>query len=342
MAKRAKYTAALALAGTALLAAGCQSQIPSDLGDDMGNATAVASPPSDNPAGEIISLPGQAAQVQALESVGEVLAVRSADSLSVGTVADFRDNSATTINLAPECGELTATDSAFVVACGQEVRLYPADNPDNEQVRAVEHPATAATVLSSGELVTANDVDSEVVIYPEEGDPTTIGVAAPTTQLLSLPIEGAPDAIVRTWAQDTTIQDVDWANDREGGRLRVGLGVGRISAGSGGLLLASDTTGNQLAVYTTDEVIRLHQTAPVPESPWAVAWDDQHKVAWVASTAGNLLTGWDISQGVPQQRYDLPTIAQATSLVALDSGTLVLASASGEGLQVIPNPTSST
>ncbi|WP_245622086.1 hypothetical protein [Corynebacterium oculi] len=342
MANRAKYTAMLALAGTALLAAGCQSQVPSDLGDEMGNATAAPSAPSVRPAGEVIALPEQVAQVQAMESVGEVLALRSAGALSVGTVADFRDNSATTVKLSPECGELTAAGSTFVVACGSEVRLYPADNPRDEQVREVEHPATAATVLSSGELVTANDADNEVVIYPQGEEPTTIGVAAPTTQLVSLPIEGAPDAIVRTWAEDTTIQDVDWTHDREGGRLRVGLGVGRISAGSEGLLLASDTTGNQLAVCTADDVIRLHQTVPVPPSPWGVAWDDHHRMAWVASTADNLLTGWDISQGVPQQRHDLPTVAQATSLVALDSGTLVLASASGEGLQVISNPTSST
>lgn len=333
----------LALVGAAALcAAGCQSQIPSDLGEGMGNATAVASPPSRGPAGETIALPERVAQVQAMANVGETLAVRSPDALSVGTVADFRENRATTVDLPAECGEVTAANSAFAVACGREVRLYPAANPNGVQVREVEHPATVATLLSGGELVTANGEDNQVVIYPEEGNPTTIEVAAPTTQLLSLPLADAPDAIVRTWAQDTTIQDVDWTNEREGGRLRVGLGVGRISAGTDGLLLASDTTGNQLAVYTADEVIRLHQTVPVPESPWAVAWDQHHRIAWVASTAGNLLTGWDISQGVPQRRYDLPTVAQATSLAALDSGTLVLASASGEGLQVIPHPTSST
>nr|WP_227658987.1 MULTISPECIES: hypothetical protein [unclassified Corynebacterium] len=325
-----------------MLAAGCQSQVSSDLGEGMGDATAVPSPPGIRPAGEVIALPEPVARVQAMENIGEVVALRSPEALTVGTLEDLRADSATTVALSPECGELTATDSAFVVACGREVRFYPARDPRHEQVRQVERPATAATVLSGGELVTANDAEGEVAIYPEAGDPTVIEVAAPTTQLLSTPLDGAPDAIVRTWAKDTTIQNIDRSHERQGGRLRVGLGVGRIAVGPRGLVLASDTTGNQLAVYTSDEVIRLHQTVPVPESPWAVAWDERHRLAWVASTAGNVLTGWDISKGVPQRRYELPTVARATSLVALDSGSLVLASAEGEGLQVINDPTSST
>ncbi|KQB85763.1 hypothetical protein Clow_01896 [Corynebacterium lowii] len=332
----------LALTCTAFLAAGCQSQIPSDLGDEMGNAQPVASPPSSDPAGEVIALPVSVAKVQAVERVGNTLAVRSAETIALGTVEDFRSGDAVEVSIPAECGELSAASDSFVLACGQEVRLYPADHPREEQVRSVEHRATAATLLSSGELATANDSEDEVVIYPPQGDPVVIGVEAPTTQLLSQPISGAPDALVRTWAEDTTIQDIDWTNEREGGRLRVGLGVGRISTGTEELLLASDTTGDQLAVYTTDDVVRLHQTAPVPDSPWAVAWDESHRLAWVASTAGNILTGWDISQGVPEQRHSLSTVANATSLLALDNGTLVLASASGEGLQVINNPTSST
>lgn len=345
-AKKAQHTASLASAALALACAaalaGCQSQGPSDLSEEMGDATAAASAPSVDPAGEVVPLPPELAEVTALERVGDVLAVRSGGTLAFGTVEDFRRGSIATAEASPECGELTAAGSSFLLACDREVRVYPAGSPREAQTRPVDGRATAATLLSGGELVTVNDEDAEVVLHPAEGDPVRIGVASPSTQVLSLPLEGRPDAVVRTWAQDTTIQDVDWTNEREGGRLRVGLGVGRVAAGPDGLVLASDTTGDQLAVYTADEVVRLHQTAPVPDSPWAVAWDEDHRLAWVASTARNALTGWDISQGVPQRRHELATVANATSMVALDDGTLVLASASGEGLQVIPDPTSST
>ena len=111
--------------------------------------------------------------------------------------------------------------------------------------------------------------------------------------------------------------------------------MGKVAAGENGLVLAADSTGNQIHVYTTDDIIRLQQSAPVPEGPWDVAWDSSQRLAWVSSLAENTATGWDISQGIPLERKRFATIASAQSMITLDDGTVVLASATGDGIQIV-------
>lgn len=317
------------------LVTACGSGPATDPGPVMGNATPAPSPQSVDPAGITLPFP----EVSGLVSVADTVAVRSGDKIAVGTIEELRRDRATRLD-AGGCAELTAAAEDFLLACGDSVRVIPAARPSEERVITLdaEHRAEVAVLTTAGELVTANGDDAEVVIYSPD-DPAVvdevIDVEDPATQLVTIPRSGRPDAIVRTWSADTSIQDIDREKEREGGKLRVGLGVGRITPGVDGLLLATDTTGSQLMVYTDEDVIRLHQAAPVPASPWAVEWDEGRRLAWVASTAENLLTGFDISQGTPQERASFPTVADAQFLTLLDDGTLLVASASGDGLQVI-------
>ena len=161
-------------------------------------------------------------------------------------------------------------------------------------------------------------------------------MARETDQIQAVPVEGQEDTVVRVCSFDTTIQQLDWHGKREGGTLRVGLGVGKVAGGEDGLILAADSTGSQLLVYTSDDIIRLHQMAPVPKGPWDASWDPSNRLAWVSSTAENLATGYDISQGVPLKRAQVRTVPDARSIVSLDDGTLILASATGAGLQIVP------
>ena len=100
-------------------------------------------------------------------------------------------------------------------------------------------------------------------------------------------------------------------------------------------MFASDTTGDQLAVYTVSGAIRLHQLHPVDRSPYALAWDKKNKVVWVSSTGTNTLAAYDISSGVPVKKGSLPSAANINSMSARNDGALVTASAS-EGLSIIP------
>ncbi|WP_301924578.1 YncE family protein [Corynebacterium glaucum] len=318
---------------TAVLAGGlsaCSS--PTELADElavnMGNASPIESPSATDPDGEV----HEYESVLDLDTTDGLIAVRTADAITVGTLDEILDETAESWPLEAECGDVSANAGVFAVGCGTTVRTFTASGADE---LAVEHPATAATVTTSGEILTGSSDERNVWVYRDGELVKTISVARETDSLQAVPVDGQPDTVVRTNSFDTTIQDLDWNGGRQGGTLRVGLGVGKIAGGEQGLVLAADTTGNQLLVYTSDDIIRLHQMAPVPESPWGVAWDPADRLAWIASTASNLVTGYDISRGVPLERAQLRTVANARSIVSLDDGTLVLASATGDGIQII-------
>lgn len=297
----------------------------------MGNATPEASPQAGEVAGQLHSFEA----VADLDATGELVAVRTASELAVGTLDAVLDGSAERYPLDPACGDVSARDGTFAVACGSEVRLIDASG---QTTFATSAPASVAAVTSTGEVLTGSADKRTIRVYRDGREIDSFSVARETDQLLTVPRAGQPDAAVRVNHFDTTIQDLDLSdigNGRQGGTLRVGLGVGGVATGGDGLVLAADNTGSQLLVYTATDIIRLQQSAPVAESPWGVAWDGEASLAWVTSTATNTATGYDISQGVPLERVSVPTVADARGVVALADGTLVVASASGGGLQVI-------
>ena len=339
---RARFLAAI-IATSALALTACQQGSVPDPGPEMANATPQPSPTATDPDGRVIELPEEWSEVTDMEHAGGVLALRSGDTLAVGTVEDFEAGQAQELDIDATCGDLTATGDTFVLACGTQVQLINATDA-GQTFRDVSEaaPVTAAALLSSGELVVGNEEEAEVTVFHGDGDTETISVASPSTQLISVPVDGRPDAVLRTNNANTTIQDIDWSTGRQGGTLRVGIGVGQVAPGSDGLAVVSDTSGSQLAVYTTDSVVRLHQTAPVDESPWGVAWDEANNLAWIASTTLNTLTAHDLSTGVPLEAHRLNSVADAHNIVSLPDGTLVAVSATGDGLQVIDRPTESS
>lgn len=304
----------------------------------MGNAAAVASPAATDPAGRIIELPAERSEVTDMERAGEMLGLRTENTLTVGTLAEIEAGDAEVLGIAAACGDLTATADTFVLPCDTEVHLIDAVAPALDETVTINQPATAAALTSTGEMLVGSAEEENISIYREGEDPANFDVEGATTQMISVPVEGAEDSVVRTWNPETLIQDVDWSDNQQGATLRVGVGVGQMTAGTDGLVLVSDTAGSQLAVYTTDDVIRLHQTYPVDESPWGVAWDDANRLAWVASTAENTVTGFDISQGEPAERAKLNTVADAKNILVLADGTVLAVSESGDGLQVIEQP----
>ncbi|AQQ15258.1 hypothetical protein CGLAU_06475 [Corynebacterium glaucum] len=319
---------AVALGTAALTACSRPTELADELAVNMGNASPIESPSATDPDGEV----HEYEPVLDLDTTDGLIAVRTADAITVGALDEILDETAESWPLEAECGDVSANAGVFAVGCGTTVRTFTASGADE---LPVEHPATSATVTSSGEILAGSSEERDVWVYRDGELVKTIPVARETDSIQAVPVDGQPDTVVRTNSFDTTIQDLDWNGGRQGGTLRVGLGVGKTAGGEQGLVLAADTTGNQLLVYTSDDIIRLHQMAPVPESPWDVSWDPANRLVWVASTSQNLVTGYDISRGVPLQRAQLRTVANAQSIISLDDGTLVLASATGDGIQII-------
>ncbi|QPK84297.1 hypothetical protein G7Y29_05500 [Corynebacterium qintianiae] len=333
---RVKLFALVGAAAAVLTLSGCQGPSGRDelagpgreQAAIMGNAEPQASPASTDPAGTV----HEHAPVDDLDATGGLVAVRSGGTLSIGTLEDVVSGKATEYALGQECGDTTARDGRFVTACGREIRMF---GSAGEEKFSTQAQATAAALTADGDVIAGSEDDREVRVYRGGEEIDSFNVARETDQLLTVPRAEQPDTAVRINHFDTTIQDLDLDNGRQGGTLRVGLGVGGVSTGGDGLVLAADNTGSQLLVYTATDIIRLQQSAPVAESPWAVAWDNDASLAWVTSTAGNTVSGYDISQGVPLERVSLRTVADALNMAALDDGTLIIASASGDGLQVI-------
>lgn len=292
-----------------------------DPGPEMGNASPVASPPAENPDGEVLDI----GPVTDLVHAGDQLAARVDDNLHVGTLDDFRAGSVEMIDIAG-CTDVTATADTITVACGDDVRLYGG----TEDTIAVEKPAETAIVTTTGEVITGASDREEVEVYTGGELSEDFSVAGPTHQLLALPREGREDAVLRIDRSETRIQDVRWTEGQQGGTLRVGIGVGTMAPGEEGLSIVTDTAGSQIMVYEVDDVVRLHQTAPVPESPWAAAWDGE--LAWVASTADNTATAYDISGGVPVEESEVATIADVRAMISTPEGLLL---GGADGLQII-------
>lgn len=300
----------------------------------MGDATPAPSPASD-PDGDVVHA---GVEFSDLAVVGDVIAARSAEALHVGDLQDFRAETTTETALDAGCGDLTASAENFIVACGDEILQIPAADPADVAIWETDAPATTA-VLVDGRMFAGNPEDEEITIYAQGEEPEALDMAHPTDQLIATPREGKPDSIVRIHRASTTIQNIDLVNERQGGTLRVGIGVGQGSPGEDGIVVVADTLAPEIAVYTTDDVVRLQQTAPVDDSPWGAAWDPERKLAWVASTAENRAIGHEISGGVPISTHEINTVADAHNIAFLPDGTFLAASATGEGLQIVDEPT---
>ncbi len=305
----------------------------------MGNAEPAQSPASSDPDGDVVDFDA----ISDVESAGDVVAVRTADALIIGTPDQLKAGSGEQVAVDAACGDLTATADGFVLGCGDKVLIYPADNPSAPETVAVteDFPVTAATQLSSGEIFVASNDAAEVSVYKDGKRIDTMKVQAPTDQIEAVRNEGGTDNVVRVWRMDTTIQNLDWTNNREGGRLRVGQGLGQISDATDGVIVTSDTGGKRIAIYTADDVVRLHQYGNLDGIPWAVAWDTSRSLAWITTTDNNQAHAFDIASGVPVEKTEdkpVSTVADAQHMTVTDSGTVVLGSATGDGLQIITDP----
>lgn len=297
----------------------------------MGSASPAPAPAA-KPRGELPGTVIDSPAVRDLDATGELIAVRTDSALTVGTLDEITRGGATTYQLDERCGEASGNAGAFAVGCGDTIRIFRADG---EETIATDKPVIAATVTTTGEVLAGSDSERSMWLYRNGELAKTFPVARETDQLQAVPVDGQADTVVRINRFDTTIQDMDWQGARQGGTLRAGLGVGKIAGGEHGLVLAADSTGSQLLVYTSDDIIRLHQTSPVAGGPWDVAWDPAAKLAWVSATGANRAYGYDIASGVPRERAGIDTVADPQSIVVLDDGTLIIASASGDGLQVV-------
>lgn len=321
--------------GLAAALVACQGPTTSDMDEtSMGSAEAVSSPAATDPAGELIELDESYAEVSDMERAGNVLALRSGDQVVIGSLDAFKSGDVNVNSVTRECGDMTATDNEFVLACPDGVHIFDAYSGTESEIVSTSEAVTTAVKTTDGTII-AGVKDDKRALRILNGEEKDFSTEYDSTEMIAVPVGGREDAVLRTNSRYTIIQDLKWQEPEAGAILRVGMGVGRIAPAEQGMALATDTMGNQLMIYLADDVVRLQKSVPVDESPWGVAWDSQNRIAWVASTAQNQLVGWDVAASAMKETDRFNTIANVRSVAVMPDGSKVLASASGDGLQVV-------
>lgn len=117
--------------------------------------------------------------------------------------------------------------------------------------------------------------------------------------------------------------------------LRAGKGSTNAVTDRFGRVLVADTRGDALLAFSVDPLL-MRQRYPVAGAPYGLAYDPRRDLTWVTLTKTNEVVGFDVAGGQPEERYRFPTVEQPNNVaVDPDSGRVIVASATGKGVQVI-------
>lgn len=323
---------AIVLAGSATLAAGCSSDTKAadDLmvTDNPVAATPAVSPPtSRTPAGTVLPL---SSRVHALAVDGRSrrlavaaesgLLLYSLDNLSAAPTPVPLPAVPEDIRLAGEGGPLLATMGSELVRI-----TLPGGAATPTSVDGA--PASAAQ-LGDRTLVAVRDRKQVAVVEGDGVQRVITGNLFSADRVLTT----GGHAVVLDWLRNALFE-----LDVAGGKVKQGLRAGEGSTNAVtdrfGRVLVADTRGGALLAFSLDPLL-MRQRYPVGGAPYGIAYDPTRDVVWVTLTATNEVVGYHVAGEEPQERYRFPTLAQPNS-VAVDSGRVFVASANGEGIQVI-------
>ncbi|HMT50060.1 MAG TPA: hypothetical protein PKC36_07935 [Dietzia sp.] len=327
--RRTALPAALLALAVGLTGCSATSQLEEFNQVQQGDARPAESPQVANPVeGEVVPALGT---VLALVAIGDLVAAQVDDppGLEIGRVDGTRWIPETTVDLPAGAGLASpGHDGTVLVPYGDGVVVVtPAG--DARTISGLG-PVTAAAVTADGRILTG-DPDGDVVVRDAEGVEQNRVTGLNSVDRISVARDGSVTALSRP---DTIIARIDPGETGAGPLLRAGKGAGMLAAFGEGTVVASDTVGGTLLVYSTSP-IRLHQQFPVAAAPWAVAGDDAGGLVWVTSTGTNTVQAYDLGDGIGVRRADIATVRQPDSLVVTESGTVVVGSSDGEGLHLI-------
>lgn len=331
--RRRVITSLLAgLSASAVVLAGCSSDVEGDIDTGMGNATPV---PAASPAAPDSAI-GKAKKIDEGVTdavlVGDRVVLKAGNKIFAGPLNNPIERS---MKLDAKCGEPAPGGPNALLPCEDGIHVIT-DQATETAVVGRGTNYSAAVGLEGGRIIGAHADSNVVDVFGADGELASDFKAANNgTQLVVIP-KADNDADVKLLEvnrPETSVHELKLDESRAGSALRAGIGVGKVASGDH-VIAAADTKGNQLLIYTATDVIRLHQAAPAPEAPWAVAVDESRGIVWVTSTKVNKLTGYDISSGTPVKVADINTVADPQSVVATEDGQIGVFSATGDGAQI--------
>ncbi|MBS9372354.1 hypothetical protein [Rhodococcus sp. B50] len=329
---RAGIRAVTMVGAIALVAlAGCSSESTPDVLQTIEPATPAAAPEvGPSPAGDVHPLDLQVDALVVEPSTGTFAAL--VDDGARVALFDDAESEPRLVDLPSSAATVVAGPDGSVLApaSGAVLRIDVADGTLTEV--PVDGTAASAAVLSDGRWVVGTDNGRVLVVDPDSGEVgTTVGGLASVD---ALAVTG--DAVAALDRRQTSLTELDLADAHLGPALRAGEGATQLATDPFGRVMVTDTTGDELLVYTLDAIV-LRQRYPVGPAPYAVTYDETRDLVWVTLTGSNEVVGYDLSTGIPRERHRFATVRQPNS-IAVDpvDAALVIASATGDGLQRIP------
>jgi len=313
----------------AAVGAGCSSGEPSDelmVTDHPVAAVAAVSPPATTtPKGTVTPLP-DAVTAMALEPRTRTLAVATKDTIHLYDVADT-PTPTKTVELTAE--SLTVDDGEFLVAGANKLTRLTPDGTTSPATEFRGHPVSATT-YDGRTLVALKDERAVAVVKDYRVQRRITGDLMSADQVLST----GKNAVVLDRLRNAVFElDVPGAGVKQG--LRAGQGATNAVTDRFGRVLVTDTRGGALLAFSVDPLL-LRQNYPVPGAPYAIAYDRERDIAWVTLTKTNEVVGYEVAGEQPKEKYRFPTVSQPNT-VAVDpsSGRVIVASGTGDGIQVI-------
>ena len=192
------------------------------------------------------------------------------------------------------------------------------------------HPHDAAAA-SNGTIFVANEHGGTVAVL--RGD-QIVKVFADSVQPAGTAPVGTSMGVLDVRKNDLTVYDAERLTIV--GSTPAGAGPTHLVADRHGRMIAADTRGDAVRVFTPLPTPREVATVAQPGGPYGIAYDWSRDRLWVASSGTNEIVGYDMSGDSPREVQRFPT-AQNPYTVGVDAetGRLFVAGVTAGVVQVI-------
>ncbi|NKR56336.1 hypothetical protein GS481_20130 [Rhodococcus hoagii] len=324
----APRTTACTIGAALLLLTGCSSEKDGDDLQTIEPATAAVAPAAATPSGSVESL-GRPVDALAFDPATDTTAILTDGGANLLLRGAGEPRSVTLDGRAVDM--TVAAEGRLLLPMDGRVQIVDAASGEKSAV-TVDGDARSALFLPDGKLAVGLAGGKVQLV-----DPTTSEVTETISGLASVDelalTDGDLSALDR---RQTSLTEIDLGDSSLGMALRAGEGATQLVTDEHERILVTDTAGDELLVFTTDPLM-MRQRYPVPHAPYALAYDNRTDLVWVTLTGNNKVVGYDLSTGVPVEKNRFDTVRQPNSVtVDTATGTLVVGSATGDGLQRIP------
>lgn len=312
----------------AAVGSGCSSGEPTDnlmVTDNPVAAAAAKSPPATTTPAGTVTASTDGVTAMAYDPKSRTLAVATGKAIQLYELGDTLTPAET---VAYRADSLTADDGTFL-ATGDNGVVRVTDGKASEVSSLRGGPVSVAT-YEGRTLVALKDERAVAVIKDDRVQQMISGDMMSADQVLST----GKSAVVLDRLRNAVFQLDVPAGDLDQG-LRAGQGATNAVTDRFGRVLVTDTRGGALLAFSVNPLL-LRQNYPVPGAPYAIAYDRERDIAWVTLTKTNEVVGYEVAGEQPKEKYRFPTVSQPNT-VAVDpsSGRVIVASGTGDGIQVI-------